>query len=83
MVARPPSIDGPHPSAVHTPNVTSDIFEIGLQGWEHLDHACVNEGLDYAVMEAGSYVLANGARVEAGKFGTSTTTKAPSPSRSN
>ncbi len=74
VVARPPSSNGSGPTTLRIRNVTGNSFQIRLQEWDYLDGIHVNEEVDYVVMEAGSYVLTNGDRVEAGKLNTSATT---------
>jgi hypothetical protein len=75
VVARPASINGSDPAVVRIRSVTGSSFEIRLQEWDYLDGRHVNEEVDYLVMEAGSYVLPNGARVEAGKLNTNATNR--------
>jgi hypothetical protein len=73
VVARPASINGSDPAAVRVRNVTGSSFQLRLQEWDYLDGRHASEEVDYLVVEAGSYVLPNGARVEAGRLVTNAT----------
>ncbi|NOX80936.1 MAG: PKD domain-containing protein [Deltaproteobacteria bacterium] len=68
VVAGPLSYNDPDPAVVRIRNVTATGFDIRIQEWGYLDGSHAEETVDYIVMEQGSYILDNGARVEAGTF---------------
>jgi hypothetical protein len=70
VVANPPSLNGGDPAVVRIRNVGGSGFEICIQEWNYLDGSHTTETVSYLVMERGSFTLANGARVEAGRFST-------------
>jgi hypothetical protein len=49
-------------------NVTSNGFEMRIQEWDCQDGVHGLESVSYLVVEKGSYILENGARLEAGRF---------------
>ncbi len=56
------------PCVIRVRNVDAGGFDIRLQEWDYLDDNHKDELASYVVMEAGSYILDNGARIEAGLF---------------
>lgn len=72
VVAGPLSFNGGNPAVVRIANVSNSSFDIRIQEWDYLDGWHVSETVGYIVMESGSHVLANSARVEAGTFQTDT-----------
>jgi hypothetical protein len=74
VVAKPASANGSDPATVRIRNVTADGFEIRIQEWDYLDGWHTMETVDYLAMERGTYRLADGTMVAAGKFASLTTT---------
>jgi hypothetical protein len=74
VVAKMTSANGSQPATVRIRNVTADGFEIRIQEWDYLDGWHVMETVDYLAMECGTYRLADGAMVAAGKFASLTST---------
>ena len=70
VVANPPSLNGADPAVIRIRNVGGSGFEICMQEWNYLDGTHATETVSYLVMERGSFTLANGARLEAGRFNT-------------
>ena len=68
VIAGPPSYNGGEPCVVRLRNIDSTGFEIRLQEWNYLDGRHITETVSYMVMEAGSFLLEDGTRVEAGSF---------------
>lgn len=56
------------PAVARIRNVTGSGFEVRVQEWDYLDGRHSPERVDYIVIEAGSYELPGGTRVEAGRF---------------
>ena len=73
VVAKPLSLNDDAPAVVRVCNVDETGFEIRIQEWDYLDGTHAVETVSYLVMERGGYTLADGIRVEAGTFETSTT----------
>ena len=73
VVANPLSLNGADPAVVRLRNVNTTGFDIRVQEWNYLDDSHGLENLSYLVMERGSFMLENGARVEAGRFNTDKT----------
>jgi hypothetical protein len=73
VVAGPLSLNGVHPAVVRINNVDSTGFDIRIQEWPYLDGSHVTESVSYMVMERGSYILADGTRIEASTFTTAGT----------
>jgi fibronectin type 3 domain-containing protein/PKD repeat protein len=74
VVAEPASDNDKTAGVIRIADVQRTGFNIRFQNWEYqqiADHA--NENIGYIAMESGSYVLENGARVEAGTFTTANT----------
>jgi hypothetical protein len=67
------SLNGTDPAVIRIRNVKSDGFEIRVQEWDYLDGYHAEETVSYLVMERGSYTLADGTLVEAGRFETDKT----------
>ena len=74
VVAKPPSFVGSDPCVVRIRNLTETGFEIRIQEWDYLDGIHDAETVSYVVMEMGSYELADGSYVEAGRFVTQSIT---------
>ncbi|MBU4263616.1 MAG: tandem-95 repeat protein [Proteobacteria bacterium] len=74
VVAEPASDNDKTAGVIRIVDVQRTGFNIRFQNWEYqqiAEHA--NENIGYIAMESGSYVLENGARVEAGTFTTANT----------
>ncbi|MFZ0610876.1 MAG: MopE-related protein [Desulfobacterales bacterium] len=56
------------PAVPRVRNITGSGFEVRVQEWDYLDGRHSTERIDYIVIEAGSYELPGGTRVEAGRF---------------
>ena len=65
VVAGPISLNGGQPAVIRITNVDPTGFEIRIQEWGYLDGSHVVETVSYMVMEAGSYSLPDGTRIEA------------------
>lgn len=75
VILGPPTDNDPAPLALRIRNLRSDSFEFQLDPWNYLPHTHGEETISYLVIESGNYILANGARIEAGiKNGISTST---------
>ncbi|RDD62279.1 Ig-like domain-containing protein [Ferruginivarius sediminum] len=66
VFAMVPSENGLEPVAVRVSNVQSDSFTIQLQEPAYLDGSHVAEDVSFMVLEAGSWQLADGTRLEVG-----------------
>jgi hypothetical protein len=66
VFAMVPSENGYQPVAVRVSNVQSDSFTIQLQEPAYLDGSHVAEDVSFMVLEAGSWQLADGTRLEVG-----------------
>ncbi len=73
VVAKPLSCDEDEPAVVRIGYVDATGFEIRVQEWDYLDGIHAEETVSYIVMERGTYILENGAKVEAGTFDTDVT----------
>ena len=73
VVAKPLSYNGGDPAVVRIRNVDNTGFDIRIQEWDYLDGAHTTEKVSYLIMERGTYILEDGAKVEAGTFDTDTT----------
>ena len=73
VVAKPLSYNGGDPAVVRIRDVDSTGFEIRVQEWDYLDGTHTTENVSYLIMERGTYILEDGAKVEAGTFDTDTT----------
>jgi hypothetical protein len=73
VVANPASLNDSEPAVVRIRNVDSSGFEIRIQEWDYLDDRHAFETVGYLVMERGSFTLADGTRLEAGRFETNRT----------
>ncbi len=58
-------------------NVDATGFDLRLNEWDYLDGRHSVESASYLVMEQGSYVLADGTKIEAGMFPTNMTAYTP------
>jgi hypothetical protein len=74
VVAGPVSHNGGDPVSIRIRNVNTAGFEIRLQEWDYLDGLHTTETVNYLVLEAGSYTLKNGTRIEAANLSTNATT---------
>lgn len=70
VVAKPASLNDTAPAVVRVRNVNPTGFEVRIQEWDYLDGIHAEERVSYIVMERGSHVLADGTRIEAGRFDT-------------
>jgi hypothetical protein len=68
VVAKPASSNDIEPAVVRIRNVDTTGFEIRVQEWDYLDGVHDPETVGYLAMEQGSHVLADGTRLEAGRF---------------
>lgn len=66
IILGPPTENDPQPLAPRVRRVKSDEFEFQLDRWDYLPGAHGEETISYLVIEAGSYTLANGSRIQAG-----------------
>jgi hypothetical protein len=73
VVAGPLGFNGGQPAIIRISKVDSAGFDIRVQEWPYLDGAHVKESVSYMVMERGSYLLADGTRLEASHFTTAGT----------
>ena len=74
VVAGPVSHNGDDPVVIRIRNVDTAGFEIRLQEWDYLNDWHTTERVNYMVLEAGSYTLKNGTRIEAANLSTNATT---------
>ncbi|MHB8790251.1 MAG: PKD domain-containing protein [Desulfobulbaceae bacterium] len=72
VLASPASYNDTDPAVVRIKNVDASGFDIRVQEWDYLDDTHTEETIHYLVMEQGSYILDNGARLEAGSFSANT-----------
>jgi hypothetical protein len=77
VVAEPISYQNSSPAVVRIRNIGSNGFELCVQEWDYLDGNHATETVGYIVLEAGSYQLPDGTRVEAGDFNTSNQISVP------
>ena len=75
VVCKPLSLQDSDPAVVRIRNVNSNGFEIRAQEWDYLDEAHASETVGFIAMERGSYTLADGTMVEAGRFETDSAKK--------
>jgi hypothetical protein len=68
VIAKPASFNDEDPVVVRIRNVDATGFEIRVQEWDYLDDVHDPETVGYLAIERGSHVLADGTRVEAGRF---------------
>lgn len=73
VVAKPASLNDAEPAVVRVRNVDATGFDVRMQEWDYLDGLHGEEQVSYVAIERGNYVLAGGARVEAGRFETAST----------
>lgn len=67
VVAGPASTNGAAPASVRIRNVTSTGFEIRVEEFDYLDRTHLFESVSVIVAEAGTYQLADGTVITAGK----------------
>ena len=70
VVAGPLGFNGGQPAIIRINKVDSIGFDIRVQEWPYLDGSHVKESVSYMVIERGSYLLADGTRLEASRFTT-------------
>jgi hypothetical protein len=75
VVCKPLSSQDSDPAVVRIRNVDSNGFEIRVQEWDYLDDMHAHETVGFIVLEGGSYTLADGTMVEAGRFQTDSAKK--------
>jgi PKD repeat protein len=68
VVAKPHSEKGAGPALVRIDRVDLTGFDLSVQEWDYEDSQHVLETVGYLVIEQGSHILPNGARVEANRF---------------
>ncbi len=68
VIAGPAGSNDPEPAVVRVRNVSSSGFEIRLENWNSAVAAHAKEKVNFLVTERGSYTLADGTRIEAGRF---------------
>lgn len=68
VVVGPPSYNGSPAGVIRVRNVRSNSFEVQMQAWDGQDQAgrVIHESAGYMVMEAGTWMLENGTRLQAG-----------------
>jgi hypothetical protein len=66
VIMQPASFNGSHPTTIRVKNITASSFEFQMDEWNYLDGAHTTEMIAYLVIEAGTYQLQNGTRLEAG-----------------
>ncbi|MCK9294853.1 MAG: Ig-like domain-containing protein [Desulfobulbaceae bacterium] len=66
-----------NPCILRIKNVDATGFDLRLNEWDYLDGRHGVERASYLVMEQGSYVLADGTKIEAGMFPTNMTSYTP------
>ena len=75
VVCKPLSLQDNNPAVVRIRNVNSNGFEIRVQKWDYLDETHTRETVGFIAMERGSYTLADGTMIEAGRFDTDSAKK--------
>lgn len=73
VFAQPLSYDGGHTSVVRIADVQSDRFTLYVDEAPNKDGAHTTEAISYLVLEAGSWTLADGTRLEVGTLDTQAT----------
>lgn len=68
VVMGTPSRLGGEPITVRVRNVTPNSFEVRIDEWEYLDGRHGIENVSFLVVEAGSYTLADGTKIKAGRL---------------
>ena len=68
VVAGPATASENEPVLVRIRNIDNKGFEVRLQEWDYQNGIHATETFSYIVMERGTFVLNNGAKVEAGSF---------------
>jgi len=76
------SYNGSHPTHLRVRNVTSTSFEWQMEEWDYKDGNHTTETCPYIVLEAGTYTLEDGTKIEAGTFTASTSWQTVSFSQS-
>jgi hypothetical protein len=66
VIMQPASFNGGHPTTIRIRNITENAFEFQMDEWDYLDGAHTTETIGYLVMEAGTYELQNGTRIDVG-----------------
>ncbi len=70
VFAQPLSYSGSDPAIARIEDIKSDRFTVAVQEPNHLDGRHAKESFTYLVLEAGSWQLDNGTRLEVGKLNT-------------
>ncbi|NOQ45425.1 MAG: tandem-95 repeat protein, partial [Desulfobulbaceae bacterium] len=73
VVAKLISSNDPEPCVVRIANTTVNGFDIRVQEYDYQDDIHAVEQVSFIVMEAGSYTLSDGTRIEAASFPTNAT----------
>ncbi len=73
VLAQSASYNGSHVAVVRVRNVLSDRFTVYVEEAPDMDGAHTTETVHYVVLEAGSWQLASGVRLEVGKVATNRT----------
>jgi PKD repeat protein len=69
VIMQPVSYNGFDPSHIRIRNVTSDNFQFQIEEWDYItNQAHTEETTSYLVMEAGTWELEDGTKVEVGRF---------------
>ncbi len=68
IIMQPASFNGGQPTTIRVQNITENSFEFQMDEWDYLDGSHITETLSYLVMEAGTYQLQDGTRIEVGTF---------------
>jgi len=68
VIAGPTGSNDPEPAVVRVSNLSSSGFEIRLENWNSAVAAHAKEKVSFLVTERGFYTLADGTRIEAGRF---------------
>jgi len=67
VIAQPASHNGGDPGHIRLKDISSHSFRLKVEEWKYLDGQHTKETVSYIVIEAGSYSLPDGTRLEAGK----------------
>lgn len=73
VIAQPPTYNGSHTSVVRITNVSSTGFTMFIDEAPNMDGAHTTETVNWIVLEAGNWQLADGTRLKVGKLNTSAT----------
>ena len=70
VIVGPASHNGGQPAVARVRNAGSDSFQVQIDEWNYLDGRHIRERVGYLVVEAGTYTLPGGAKLEAGVLST-------------